>query len=260
MRRSTGWFVWRGGLAQVDTMTGLPMQGTATSRDGHDERGATSPRRADSAARLFLASQSPRRRELLHAAGVVFTCTLPGFEDDHLRRGRVGPAEWVAALAALKARSAMATLRRSGEAGVLAVLGADTVVAKGPRLIGKAASAESAREIIEALRAGTHEVITGYALVSDSAGFTRTIDADRTTVRVGAITDRMIDEYIAGGGWTGKAGAYNLAERQSAGWPITCEGDPTTVMGLPMARVEPMLRRAGVGRTDAGMSAAQGAA
>ena len=51
-----------------------------------------------------------------------------------------------------------------------------------------------------------------------------------------------IEGYLAGGGWRGKAGAYNLSERIEAGWPIEVQGDPGTVMGLPMEILSPMLR------------------
>jgi len=60
---------------------------------------------------------------------------------------------------------------------------------------------------------------------------------------VGAIDDGRIEAYVWGGDWRGKAGAYNLSERVEAGWPITCEGDPATVMGLPMRRLPAWLGR-----------------
>jgi septum formation protein len=66
---------------------------------------------------------------------------------------------------------------------------------------------------------------------------------DRATVRLGRIAPPEIDGYVASGQWRGKAGAYNLAERLEAGWPITYEGDPGTIMGLPMRRLAPLLRR-----------------
>jgi septum formation protein len=56
----------------------------------------------------------------------------------------------------------------------------------------------------------------------------------------GDVDDDAIDEYVASGQWRGKAGGYNLEERLEAGWPIECEGDPTTVMGLPMRRLAAM--------------------
>ena len=66
------------------------------------------------------------------------------------------------------------------------------------------------------------------------------------------LDDGEIERYVSAGGWRGKAGGYNLAERLAAGWPIRCEGDPTSVMGLPMARVAPLLRELGCGPKGGG--------
>lgn len=71
----------------------------------------------------------------------------------------------------------------------------------------------------------------------------RWLFADRAAVRYGRVSDAAVDEYVASGLWRGKAGAYNLQERLEAGWPVRCEGDPATVMGLPMRRLEPWLAR-----------------
>jgi septum formation protein len=61
-------------------------------------------------------------------------------------------------------------------------------------------------------------------------------------VTVGPIPETEITAYLDSGQWRGKAGAYNLAERLQAGWPISVEGDPGTVMGLPMVRLAERLR------------------
>jgi septum formation protein len=100
-------------------------------------------------------------------------------------------------------------------------------------------------DIIRLLENGQHEVLTGVALVDPATG-RRELFVDRARVRVGAIGGERIGEYIASGGWRGKAGGYNLAERIQEGWPIEYEGDPTTIMGLPMrilpARLEAFAR------------------
>ena len=57
-----------------------------------------------------------------------------------------------------------------------------------------------------------------------------------------------IDEYVATGEWSGKAGAYNLSERMAAGWPIEYDGDPTTIMGLPMRALLARLEQAAAER------------
>jgi predicted house-cleaning NTP pyrophosphatase (Maf/HAM1 superfamily) len=58
---------------------------------------------------------------------------------------------------------------------------------------------------------------------------------------IGELQEEQIQEYVASGAWRGKSGGYNLADRIEAGWPIECEGDPATVMGLPMVKLVPQL-------------------
>ena len=96
--------------------------------------------------------------------------------------------------------------------------------------------------MLAALRDETHETITGVCLISLADG-RRWLLVDRATVRYGHVSDKEIDRYVRSGEWRGKAGAYNLQDRFSAGWPIECEGDPATVMGLPMRRLQPWLAR-----------------
>ena len=69
---------------------------------------------------------------------------------------------------------------------------------------------------------------------------------DSTLLRMGTPSDEDIEAYLASGSWEGKAGGYNLSERIEAGWPIEFEGDPTTVMGLPMQRLVPLLEELAV--------------
>ncbi len=212
--------------------------------------------------RVVLASQSPRRRALLAERGLTFEVHLPGFEDDHLRRGGraatdplahcVSPSAWVASLAYLKARSTLLRLQAASPTARLVVIGADTVVVKGGLLIGKAASRTHALAIIQHLENGEHFVITGTAIVCSDPNLlaalvgsptdsratisARFVLVDRATVRVGAIGAARIAQYVESDDWNGKAGAYNLAERIAAGWPITIDGDPATVMGFPIQR------------------------
>ena len=81
-----------------------------------------------------------------------------------------------------------------------------------------------------------HRTITGVALL-ELGGPWRSIWWDRTRVHVGALEDAQIAEYVDSGRWQGKSGGYNLAERIQAGWPIEYDGDPGTVMGLPMRKL-----------------------
>jgi septum formation protein len=177
---------------------------------------------------LHLASRSPRRRQLLEEAGLAHHSQHPGFDDSDLSPGAVTPSQWVAALAYLKAAAGAQTASPG-----CTVLGADTAIVKNGTLIGTPRDGAEAFRILRGLSDGTHEVVTGVALVERSTG-RRMVFVDRAAVTVGHLSDAMIREYLATDAWRGKAGGYNLRERQADGWPLTHQGDPTTVMGLPM--------------------------
>ncbi|GAB4555997.1 MAG: Maf family nucleotide pyrophosphatase [Phycisphaerales bacterium] len=192
---------------------------------------------------LVLASSSPRRRQLLEEAGYRPRILPPDIDDGELEPPEASRAlEWVASLAHLKARSVYESLTAAERSGSL-VLGSDTVVIKRGAIIGQPASAEHARAIIEGLREGCHVVASGVALLSTTR---RSVFVDTTRVRVGAIPDQEIDRYLESGEWRGKAGAYNYADRLAAGWDLSCEGDPTTIMGLPMRRLKIALDEEGI--------------
>lgn len=193
---------------------------------------------------LVLASSSPRRRQLLAEAGIVARVVPPTLDDGELEAPDSSRAlDWVAALAHLKARSVHETLTTDERARSV-VLGSDTVVVSRDRIIGQPQSAEHARAIIERLSGNCHVVASGVALLGPDA---RSIFVDTTRVSVGEIPPDTIERYIASGEWRGKAGAYNYADRLEAGWPLACEGDPTTIMGLPMDRLKPILASEGIG-------------
>jgi septum formation protein len=206
--------------------------------------------------RLVLASRSPRRTSLLTAAGFEHTAEHPGFDDAPLRPGNVRPSEWVSSLAYLKAwakslevSSREAAVARGVVAGAVRtphlIIGADTTCVVDGRMVGTPINASEARSMITGFMGKTHTVLTGVAIVSlpadPSHGVGRQVFADEARVTMGWLSEPDIDAYIASGLWQGKAGAYNLEDRLAAGWPLSYEGDPTTVMGLPMARLTPIL-------------------
>ena len=186
--------------------------------------------------RVHLASRSPRRRELLAGVGIEHDAAHPGLDDAQLDPGGASPEQWVAALAYLKAKSALA----SGGVKAPVVLGADTVVVKNGEIIAAPVDEPDARRILHTLRNGEHEVLTGVALVDSGTG-ERDLFVDKARVRLGNISDETIEAYLRTGAWQGKAGAYNLAERIADGWPIEFHGDPGTIMGLPMQTLVPRL-------------------
>jgi len=174
-----------------------------------------------------------------------------GIDDGLMTPGPVNPREWTMALAYLKARAGWEALQ--GEpTGV--VLGADTMVVHHDKMLGQPRDEADARRMIRTLASDDHEVVTGVAILwADGGVMRRVIFADEARVRVGHILEPAIEEYVASGGWRGKAGAYNLAERVDAGWPIEWTGDPASIMGLPMIRLGPILQ--GLPRPDAAASA-----
>ncbi len=197
--------------------------------------------------RIVLMSRSPRRREFLRGAGIEHVAVTPDLEDARLEPGEVDPARWVSSLAYLKARAGVDWYHSEGRqaldsSGRWLVLGADTACVRDGRVFGTPKDRDEARAILQALRGGAHEVITGVALIDPLSG-RRWVFRDFAIVTLGDLSDEDIERYLAGEEWRGKAGAYNFSERLNAGWPITCTGDETTVMGLPMNALLRRLRR-----------------
>lgn len=189
--------------------------------------------------RVVLASSSPRRRQLLEEHGIAHEAIAPPIDDGDLRPGDTNPTGWVVALAHLKARAVADTI---GDQAL--VLGCDTVVVKDGQIIGQPEDRDDAGRILALLDGGTHAVVTGVVIIDTADNrWSRIVDTARVTV--GALDQESVDSYLRSGDWKGKAGAYNLMERIGAGWPIEYAGDPTTVMGLPMRRLAPLLRSLG---------------
>ncbi len=196
-------------------------------------------------ARLVLASQSPRRRQLLTDAGLAHEAVHPGVDDGQLAApsagAHVAPEHWAAALAFLKASAAAEHVRTDdADPRPTVLIAADTIVVHRGTVIGQPKDAADARRILERLDDDTHDVVTGVALL-DPRTHRRDLFADRAVVTVGRVGKDRIDEYLATGLWQGKAGAYNLSERLDAGWPITFTGDPGTIMGLPVGLLKARL-------------------
>ncbi len=199
---------------------------------------------------MLLTSRSPRRRQLLAQHAIDFLAEHPGVEDSILEPGTATPEGWVAALAYLKSRAGLEVFASNLRPGDI-LLGADTACVMGGRLFGTPRDADEARAIIRGFSGRVHDVVTGVTIL-DPFTMERRLLVDRATVRMGRLSDAQIDEYIAGGQWAGKAGAYNLEERVAAGWPIEVAGDPTTVVGLPMRLLLRELdRRARLAQTPA---------
>jgi septum formation protein len=194
---------------------------------------------------IYLASQSPRRRQLLGQIGVRFELLLPddGEDAEALEAERAGelPAVYVERVTRAKLAAARARLARSGrpEAPILC---ADTTVALGRRILGKPRDAADAIATLSALSGRTHRVLSAVAVAS---GPRRAVAVSSSRVHFAALPAREIERYVAGGEPFGKAGAYAI-QSSLAAWISRIEGSYSGIMGLPLYETAQLLRKAGV--------------
>jgi septum formation protein len=177
---------------------------------------------------LVLASQSPRRAEILRQAGIPFT-VRPSNVDESALDGE-DPILYVRRLAEAKAAAAEVS---SGDT----VLGADTTVIVDGQMLAKPADAEDARRMLALLSGRRHEVITGVCLLR---GTERKSAHAVTAVWFSALTGEDIEQYVASGEPMDKAGAYAIQGLASK-FITRIEGDYFNVVGLPVSLVWRML-------------------
>ena len=177
---------------------------------------------------LILASESPRRRELLTQAGIAFTVMSA-----HAPEIKEGAPEEVALHNAVAKASAVAALCPGR-----AVLGADTIVYLDGHVFGKPADEADARAMLNALNGRWHQVYTGVALI-DEQGQAHTA-CTMTDVHFVEMTDAEISAYIATREPFGKAGAYAIQGRAGA-YIDRIEGSFSNVIGLPLTTVRELL-------------------
>ncbi|MGO8691686.1 MAG: Maf family protein [Thermoguttaceae bacterium] len=190
-----------------------------------DEAGDVRPK-------LILASRSPRRRELLQEAGYQFEVRVPaGAVEEGLRPGET-PAELVARLAYEKA----ADVARQVTEGW--ILGCDTVVECEGRILGKPADRADARQMLLAQSGRLQRVLTGLCLWRAPRGRPQ-VRVAATTLRMDPLSPAQVEEYLAGGQWEGKAGAFGYQDR--LGWVHVLQGSESNVVGLPLELLAEML-------------------
>ena len=189
---------------------------------------------------LILASQSPRRAELLRNAGIHFE-VRPAEVDERLQ-GNEQPLQYVQRLAREKALAVLAT----APAGTV-VLGADTAVVVDGEVLGKPSDAVDARRMLSQLSGRTHEVMTGVCLAWRGERGDSHVEIDVgvevTEVDFAELTADEIVDYVGSGEPMDKAGAYAIQGRASR-WIPRIRGCYFNVVGLPVARVCAMLKRA----------------
>lgn len=194
---------------------------------------------------LYLASQSPRRLQLLAQVGLQPELLLPGDDEDaeSLERELPGelPADYVQRVTAAKLQAAVRRHARRGLApGV--ILCADTTVALGRSIFGKPADAVEAEVALGLLSGRTHRVLTAVAA---QAGRRRRQVLQVSRVRFAPLPAAVVRAYVASGEPVGKAGSYAI-QGALAGWIEHIEGSHSGIMGLPLFETVQLLRGLGV--------------
>ncbi|HEY6232638.1 MAG TPA: Maf family protein [Pyrinomonadaceae bacterium] len=175
--------------------------------------------------KLILASQSPRRAEILTSVGWPFEAIPAGI--DETRHDSEDALGYVMRLARTKAETVAARV----ESGV--ILGADTVVVIEQEILGQPRDDDDARRMLSLLSAKWHEVVTGVALVSERQ---ISVAHQTTRVRFAELTSEEIEWYVSTGEPKGKAGAYAI-QGQGALLIEEIQGDYYNVVGLPVRLV-----------------------
>jgi septum formation protein len=183
--------------------------------------------------RLVLASQSPRRRELLAQLGLELE-VRPAHADESVLDGEP-PRDYVLRVAREKARAVPGDL----------VLAADTAVVLDGEVLGKPAGADDARRMLRALSGTVHEVLTAVC-VRRALPPPAELDAVvATRVRFAPLSDREIEWYVATGEPLDKAGAYAI-QGSGGAFVLGVDGSVSNVVGLPLAETMDLLARAGL--------------
>jgi septum formation protein len=183
---------------------------------------------------IILASQSPRRKELLEKCGVEFTC-IPADIDESLEKD-ISLTKAVKELSYLKAKTILEKHPDS------IVIGSDTIVALQGVVLGKPKTKEKAFEMLKRLQGNTHEVITGIVIISNQRKFK---DVSVSKVTFTSMSDEEINEYIETGECFDKAGGYGI-QGFGGRYISHIEGDFYSIMGLPLNIVYKELKNIGL--------------
>ncbi|MCW5774487.1 MAG: septum formation protein Maf [Rhodospirillaceae bacterium] len=185
---------------------------------------------------FVLASASPRRADLLRQIGIVPDRILPADLDETPRRGEL-PAPHALRLAEAKARAVAAAEPES------IVLGADTVVALGRRILPKAEDAATARRCLALLSGRRHRVLGGVCAIAPGGILRKRLVT--SVVAFKSLAADEIEAYIASGEWHGKAGGYAIQGRAAALIRFL-SGSYSNVVGLPLFETAQLLKGLGV--------------
>lgn len=184
--------------------------------------------------KLILASGSPRRRELLAQIGLEFEVKV---SDAKEVMTSTHPGKVVEELSACKAMAVALNLQNEEKDAV--VIGADTVVAKGDRILGKPKDEADAFQMIQMLQGQTHQVYTGVTLLCKEKKISF---YEKSDVTVYPMTEEEIHAYIRTGEPMDKAGAYGI-QGYFAKYIREIQGEYTTIVGLPLGRLWQELKK-----------------
>ncbi|MGE0098971.1 MAG: nucleoside triphosphate pyrophosphatase [Hydrogenophaga sp.] len=198
---------------------------------------------------IYLASQSPRRKQLLEQWGVRCELLLPDACEDAESLEAVlageAPATYVQRVTTLKLQASLARLKRRGLPSA-PVLCADTTVALGRRILGKPADAAEARRMLTDLAGRRHRVLTAVAVGRPGGRNGRTWSALSTSwVTFEPLNPARIRRYVDSGEPMGKAGAYAIQGKAGL-WVSHISGSYSGIMGLPAHETAQVLEAAGV--------------
>lgn len=188
---------------------------------------------------IWLASQSPRRRELLAQLGIAHRVRVPDVNEARLPRET--PEAYVRRLARIKAEVVAMRVLEKGLAP-LPVLAADTAVVLGREILGKPADAAEAAQMLARLSGRRHRVLTAVALAFQGK---LALALSDTLVVFRRLDPEEIAAYVASGEPMDKAGAYGIQGRAAA-FVRRIEGSYTGVMGLPLFETAQLLRKVGI--------------
>ena len=194
---------------------------------------------------IYLASQSPRRSQLLDQMGVAHKLLLASPDEDAESleevRGAEAPARYVARVTGLKLDAAVQRFKRQGLPAA-PVLCADTTVCLGRVILGKPANEADAVRMLKLLAGQNHRVLTAVAV---QKGAKRLSAVSESWVRFAPMTPAQIKAYVATGEPMGKAGAYGVQGRAAAHIE-QIRGSYSGIMGLPLFETATLLRSLGV--------------
>lgn len=181
--------------------------------------------------KIILASNSPRRREILGKFIDFEAVTAEVKEDNNFYKS---PQTLVMALAFEKANSV------AGKYGDAVVIGADTVVEIEGEILGKPKSREAAKTMMEMLRGRSHKVITGFAIV-DLSSDKKYMDYEVTEVTFKDMSDEEIENYLNKAEYMDKAGAYGIQD-EAALFVEKIKGDYLNIVGFPISKIYTVLK------------------